>query len=699
MIAASTVDRLFAFAGLAIIGATPRNPYAKSILGGLASVGFGGNVACINPNAEPVGEVAAYATLADVPFAVDASAIVVRADRVPEILEECGRRGIRSVTIISAGFAESGEPGRALQARLGEIARRYGIAVCGPNCLGFASLHDRTSTYSRSRLPEYPGDVAIVSHSGGMLNEVLSYGSYRGIRFSKVVSSGNEAVLSLADFLENLLDDPATTTIGLIVEGVRAPERIRAAFERAARARKPIVAIKIGTSALASASAATHTGAMAGSANLFAALCDQYGATLVEDIDELCETLLLFSRARALLQQDGEPRGLAAIEISGGGKGLICDLADRRGLALRQPRDSAMSNPIDLGGSWETRESLELHAAALEALAADGYDVVVSRLSVLPAGPIEMTLEHARLIERMQRAHPQMLFTVLGRASDAINPAWQRFCDETGTTYLQGYGRGLSALAHLDRYRLSATRNFAGERTSVTPPVLPRSGGILDEAETKAILAGLGFPVNATLFAGSVEDALAAAATIGYPVVVKGLSPHAVHKSDGGFVALDVADAQALRAIASEMLTRLRALGSPDEARVGLSVQARVAPGLEVIVGSYRDELYGPIVLCALGGLFAEAFDERLLWLAPVDRAEALRRLGRSKVGALAKGFRSLPPADIGRLASLIADLSAWVADDPRIRELDLNPVILRGDEITIVDARAVLQDEERPIR
>ncbi len=689
MIAASTVDRLFAFAGLAVIGATPRNPYAKSILGGLASVGFGGDVACINPNAEPVGEIAGYATLADVPFAVDAAAIVVRADRVPEILEECGRRGIRSVTIISAGFAESGEAGRALQAQLAEIAQRYGIAVCGPNCLGFASLHDRTSTYSRSKLPECPGDVAIVSHSGGMLNEVLSYGSYRGIRFSKVVSSGNEAVLSLADYLEHFLDDPATTTIGLIIEGVRAPERIRAAFERAARARKPIVAIKIGTSALASASAVTHTGAMAGSADLFAALCDQYGATRVDDIDELCETLLLFSRARTLLQHDGEPRGLAAIEISGGGKGLICDLADRRGLALRQPQGAAMSNPIDLGGSWETPESLELHGAALEALVAGGYDVVVSRLSVLPTGPIEMTFEHARLIERMQRAHPQMLFVVLGRASDAINPVWQRFCDETGTTYLQGYGRGLSALAHLDRYRRSATRRFADGRTSVVLPVLTRSG-ILDEAETKAILKGLGFPVNATLFAASADDAVAAAATIGYAVVVKGLSPHAVHKSDGGFVALDVGDAESLRAVASEMLGRLRALGPPGEARVGLSVQARVAPGLEVIVGSYRDELYGPIVLCALGGLFAEAFDERLLWLAPVDRAEALRRLERSKIGMLAKGFRSLPPAHIGRLASLIADLSAWVAADARIQELDLNPVILRGDDITIVDARCV---------
>ncbi len=692
MIAASPVARLFAFSGLAVIGGTPRNPYATSILEGLASLGFAGRVACVNPGAEPVGAVAGYARLEDVPFPVDAAAIVVRAERVPEILEDCGRRGVAGVTVVSAGFAESGEEGRALQARLTGIAHRFGIALCGPNCLGFLSLHDRTSTYSRSRLPARPGGVAVVSHSGGMLNEVLSYGAYRGIRFSKVVSSGNEAVLGLADYLEHFVDDPATTTIGLIVEGVRAPERVRAAFARAARARKPIVAIKIGSSALASASAATHTGAIAGSADLFAALCEQYGAVLVEDIDELCETLQLFSKARRSIDAAREPRGAAAIEISGGGKGLICDLADRRGLSLPQPRDGS-SNPVDLVLSWEVPQSLELHARTLEALAADGgYDVVVSRVSVLPSGPIETALAHGRLIERAQREHPEMLFTVLGRASDAINPLWQAFCAETGLPYLQGYKRGVAALAALEAYRRRVhAASEESEPAPFAPPALPRAGTILDEVEAKSVLAALGFPVNATRFATSVEEAVAAAETIGFPVVVKGISPHAVHKSDGGFVVLDVSDARRARDVAAEMLVRLRRLGDAGGARVGLSVQRRTAPGLECIAGAYRDPLYGPVVLCALGGVFAEAFDERLLWLAPVTAAEVRRRLERSKIGTLARGFRSLPPADTAPLAALVADLSRWIAADARLLELDLNPVIVRGAEATVVDARAVV--------
>jgi acetate---CoA ligase (ADP-forming) len=686
------LQALFAFKGLAVVGATPRNPYAKSILDGLASVGFTGEVACVNPNAEAVGSTPGYASLAGVPFPIDAVAIVVRADRVPEILEECGRLGVRSATVVSAGFAESGQPGRALQERIAEIARRFDIALCGPNSLGFASFHDRTSTYSRSKLPAKAGGVAVVSHSGGMLNEVLSYGSYRGLRFSKVVSSGNEAVLGLADYLDDAIDDRATTTIGLIVEGVRAPERVRAAFARAASVRKPVVAIKIGSSALACASAVTHTGAMAGSADLFAALCERYGVTLVEDIDELCESLLVFSRARALLEKSSEPRGLAAIEISGGGKGLICDLADRRGLALPQPRDPAMSNPLDLVLSWETPQSLELHAAALEALAADGaYDLVVSRVSVLPSGPIEAALEHGRLIERMQRAHPEMLFTVLGRASDSINPVWLKFCDASGLTYLQSYKRGIAALANLDRYRRRALRPLddAPPLLARRPP-LPRANGVLDEAETKDVLASLGFPVNPTRFAATEDDAAAAAEALGYPVVVKGLSPQAVHKSDGGFVALDLREEQSVRAVSAGMLARLHALGRPDGARVGVSVQNLVATGLEVIVGAHRDPVYGAVVLCALGGVFAEAFDDRLLWLAPVGPAEALEGIRRSKIGQLAAGFRSLPPADLAPLAALVAGLSGWIAADERIRELDLNPVILRGSELTIVDARAV---------
>jgi acetate---CoA ligase (ADP-forming) len=702
---APSLTPLFAFEGLAVIGGSARNAYAAPILAGLVNLGYSGKVACINPRGEAAGDVPGYTSLGEIPFAVDAAAIVVRADRIPEILEECGAAGVRAVTIVSTGFAEVGGDGIALQGRLAEIARRYGIVVCGPNCLGALSVHDRTSTYSRSSLRLEPGPVGVVAHSGGMLNEVLSYGTYRGLRFSKLVSSGNEAVVTLPDYLEHLIDDPATTTIGIIAEGVREPDRLRAAFARAAALRKPIVAIKIGTSVLAQASAATHTGAMAGSADLFAALCDQFDALLVEDIDELVETLLMLSHAHEQLQKTTPPRGLAALEISGGGKGLICDLSERAGVPIPPLAPATMerltvalagvsqpSNPVDLVLSWESNASLVLHEAVLDALVADaGIDTIVSRVSVLPNGAIENTLAHGRLIERFRAAHPDRLFAVLGRASDAINPVWREFCRTTGLLYLQGYRRGTAALGRYWRYRNAGLHGPAVLPEPPGLPSLPKTNGMLDEGETKDVLAALGFAVNATTFVTDVDAAAGAARRIGFPVVVKGLSPLAVHKSDGGFVALGLADEEAVRERAAQILTRLHALGPSAGGRVGLSVQQQVALGLEVIVGGYLDAVYGPVVLCALGGVFAEAFTERHLWLAPVGAATVLRTLKHSTIGRLAAGFRTIGAVDLQPLATAVARLSAWIAADERIRELDLNPVILRGSEIAIVDARALI--------
>ncbi len=309
------VAKLFEFSSIAIIGASPRNDIAVSVLDGLESIGFSGEVACINPGAESVRGRPAYRSIEDVPFEVDHAVIDIRADRVPAELEKCGRQGVRAVTIHSGGFLEVGDDGIALQLQLAEIAARFGMILCGPNCMGWMSAHDRTAAYCKSRLPNVAGGVGVVAHSGGVLNEILNYGSYRGIAFSKAVSTGNEAVCDVADFLEHLVHDPATTTIGLVLEGVRSPERLWPALALALERGKPVVAIKIGSSKLAAAAAAMHTGADVGSYDEFVAQCETYGVTLVHDIDQLCEALLVFSNAGALVRSGRPPRGVAVIEI------------------------------------------------------------------------------------------------------------------------------------------------------------------------------------------------------------------------------------------------------------------------------------------------------------------------------------------------------------------------------------------------
>jgi acyl-CoA synthetase (NDP forming) len=398
-------------------------------------------------------------------------------------------------------------------------------------------------------------------------------------------------------------------------------------------------------------------------------------------------------------------RGLAAIEVSGGGKNLICDLAARRSLdlpllgAATAERIapilgdlSTPSNPVDLASSWDIPSSLAQHDAILDALAADGgYDVVASRVTVLPKGSIDSALAHGDIVARAAGRHPAMLFTVLGRASDAINPVWQRFCAENGVTYLQGYRRGIGALANLDAYRLFLALDRGTPVQLPALPALPDAAELLDEVAAKDVLRALGLPVNATRFAATAGEAVAAAEAIGFPVVVKGISPYATHKSDLGLVALGLRTADDVRGAAERMLAALSALGSGG-GRTGISVQRQVEPGLEVIVGAYRDALYGPVVLCALGGIFAEAFDERILRLAPMTAADAQRAIDGSKIGRLARGYRHIPASGTAPLAELLATLSAWVARDERVAELDANPVILRGDAIDIVDARIVLR-------
>lgn len=620
------IGALFDFSTIAVIGASPRNVLSVSALKGLRSIGFAGQAVCINPNAESVLGFPAYRTLDEVPFDVQHVVCAIRADRIPAELEKCARLGVTAVTIPSAGFAEAGEAGRVLQNEVQSIALRAGIAVCGPNCMGLLSVHHHTSAYCKGELPHFPGGVGVVSHSGGVLNEILNYGAYRGLRFSKAVSAGNEAVCNVADFLEHLVDDPATTTIGLVLEGVRSPERLRAALKLALERDKPVVAIKIGTSNLAAAAATMHTGANVGSAELFTALCAQYGVTLVRDIDQMCESMLVFSNARGMLRTHREPRGVAVIEISGGGGELVCDIAERASLELTplnaktgEALDgilSSPSNPVDLSGSWEQPDSVPRHEATLKALAEDGgFDVVISRLTVPPEGDVPMTLSHGRLLAAAAREHPEMLFAALSRVPDMINPNWRAFVAENGLVFAQGYERGLGAVAQLMEYRRFHTQP-SGQPPEVARPSVGQPASVLEHAAAKALLAQLGFPVQ---------------------------------QSSG------------------------------------------VPAGLETVAGAYRDEVYGPVVLCGLGGPFAGAFGDHVLRLAPIDATSAKRAIERTKTGELARGFRGLPALDTTGLAEIVARLSAWIYGDERIAEVDLDPVILGPHGATIVDARIVL--------
>jgi acetyltransferase len=298
--------------------------------------------------------------------------------------------------------------------------------------------------------------------------------------------------------------------------------------------------------------------------------------------------------------------------------------------------------------------------------------------------------DHTKLLKDAARDNPETLFAVMNWTSEPINLNWRKLTVEQGIPQLLGYKRGLEAVSRLRDYvRLRALPPGALP-APVRPPIATRAG-LLDEVASKDLLAALGVPVNRTVFAAGADEAVAAATALGFPIAIKGISPAASHKSDFGLVQLGLKTADEVAQAARRMLEAMRGFAAPAGERTGLSVQASVAPGLETIVGAYRDAVYGPVIVCGVGGFFAEAFGERVLLLGPVDAASAKRAIDRSKVGELAGGFRNLPRVDTAGLADIVAKLSVWMANEPRAAEVDLNPVILGADGPTIVDARVVL--------
>lgn len=702
------VSPLFLSRSVAIVGLSPRAHYAVSILKGLQTLGFDGKLVGIHPKETSVLGVPCYPDLASVPFPVDMAVLVVNRDRVVPILDECGRAGVSAATVISSGFSESGPQGRAIEADLVRAADRNGVVLCGPNCLGFVAVHQRLSTYAHPALSLTPGNVAVISHSGGLLNEVLDYGRYRGVKYSYLISAGNEAQVGLADYLNYFVDDPHTEAIGCIVEGVRRGAAFKQALDRALAAHKPVVLIKIGQSELAQQSALTHTGAMAGSAAVFSALARQFGVTQVPDVNQLVEDLLVFSRGRRLFAAGGSPRGMAALEISGGGKGLICDLSDRYGIPLPEvepeiraeldqlmPEGASAANPLDLVLPWNAPGSLELHRDCLDLLGrSQALDVVLSRVTVPAGGSSGSALEHRAEMVAAQAHHPDKLFVLLGRTSAAMPEDWREVLAEPTVPYLQGYRRGLAAIGALMGYRRALARRENDREELGAPPIWDaarRESSVLDEVESKAVLSGAGIAVNATRFVQTAAQAVTAADALGYPVVLKGISPAALHKSDFGLVALKLADERAVKTAADTILARLSELAVTEGGRVGLSVQTMVPEGVEIILGGYRDPLYGPVLLCGLGGIWAEVIEDRCLGLAPLTMADALDMIHQTRIGRLTGGFRGMPPFDPRGPARVLVRLGQLMQAYPDIAELDCNPTFCLGETATVADARIIL--------
>ena len=699
------VAALLDFKSMAFVGASDSTNFGKGAWRALGEIGFEGEYFPVNPKRAEVHGVRAYARVSDIPQQVDAAVIATASSHVLQAVEDCVANGVKAIVVLSSNFAEAGDEGRALQQRVAEVARSNGVAMIGPNCLGVASLVNRCSLFQGRGLGKVKlGNVGIVSQSGGILIETVAYGSERGVGFSHLFSTGNEASLTFEDALDHLVDDIATDVLAVVIETARNPSKFLAVAEKAAAKGKPLIVLKLGVSEKGARSALTHTGALTGSSRVWRAALEQRSVIMASDIDELVDLAALFSGAAPRLARRSLEK-VGVLEISGGATELICDIAETHKVdlpdltpqttgALRAalPDYLSIGNPLDLGVVWVDPAMAKMYPAALEAFAnSQDIDIIVSRYIVPPAGEIGALADRVQEMVVAQRAHPDKLFVAMTPTSDRFTEEWTGVVRTAGIPFLQGLGRGVSALGKLARYsRAIAARGSAvADVAAVIPPedetLIAAGQGVLNEIESKELLHRAGLPVVRTVLARSSDEARAVAADLGFPVVAKIVSAQLTHKSDVGGVRLNLAAADAVADAFSDFEQIARDHNAVFE---GAAIQPMAVPGAEVIIGAERDPQLGPVVLFGLGGIFVEILADVALRVAPLTRADAAAMVQDLRGKAMLTGARGRPAVAMDAIADAIVRLGDLMIRQPHIMSIDCNPAFATPDGLLIVDAR-----------
>ena len=692
---------------VAVVGASDSRHYSRSIIANLRQHGYADSrIFPVNPRYESVAGLACYGALQDLPARPDVVAVLVGRNQARPMIEAAREAGAAAALVIADGFAEESPEGLAAQDDLGRLAASAGIAMLGPNTLGYVVPSTGAGLWCAGTLPRplVPGGVAVLAQSSGMLNLIMNMAGDRRIGIRATMSVGNGAIIGLPELIQHFAEDPLTSVIALVVESTDRPRALAAALAAARRAGKPVVVLKIGISELGRRNAIAHTGRMAGPQQGWLALIDRMGAVPVRDLDDLVETLTLFDGAGALaggvLPRKGT-LGVAVATISGGETSLICDVAAQEGLplapltaatlqALRSGlnKDSLIGNPLDLQNTRTSRP--EVFWGSLRTLCADEtVDLLAVRLNLSERPSDELRRLYRQVAEVAGKERVATI--VVSRAYERLDPAWGEYFRELGTPFVMSYRNAIRALASLVDWAAGAGQpleepSAVPAAVDVTPAGRP-APATLDAPATRQWLAQAGIRYVASEIADSVPAAAESATRLGYPVAVKAVVPGLVHKSDAGGVALGLASREEVEQACRTMTSRLA--GREGEPAPSFEIQQMVA-GTEMIVGMAHDPSWGPIIMVGSGGVFAENIRDMVWDLPPLSQSRALAMIERLRGYPLLSGARGRPPADIGAFADLIVRFAATVASDPSAQSgIDLNPVIVgnEGEGACVVDA------------
>jgi acetyltransferase len=687
---------------VAVIGASAKpGKIGHTVVNNLIKDGYKGDIYPINPGETEILGLKCYPSVLDVGKPIDSAIITVPAQFVLKTTEECGQAGVKGLSIITSGFSEVGE--HELEKEIVKTAHKYKMGIIGPNIVGLLSNSDK---YNGSFAPFLPlvGKSSLVTQSGALLIGIDAGTYIRGIGFDKLISIGNVCDIGFSELISWLDQDENTTCISLHIEGLKDGRQV---IEAGRKSTKPIVALKAGVSAHGAAAAASHTGSLAGATQVYKAALQQAGMIQAEDLNDL------FDRTLALSLQPPMKGDKLVILTNGGGVGVLAtDAAEKYGLPLKfapqevqaefkkhMPDFGSAKNPVDMTGMAGNDWYYETVRYAFAHEWVDGLVVLYCETAM--TNPTEIAQSIKKAIDGSGiKDKPVTVSFVGGERSEKA----MRWLVENGIPSYSGPDVAVNAISALhDFYRIRQSikneevKKFGVDMDTakaVINKARAENRDSLTEIEAKQVFAAYGLPVTKVKLAGSMNEALSIANDIGYPIVLKVVSPDILHKSDAGGVVVNIQDEEQARKAYQDILANCKQY-KPDANILGIVVQEYAPKGTELILGSINDPTFGPTVMFGLGGIFVEVFKDVTFRVAPVSCLQAQRMIGEIRGAPMLAGVRGEKPRDKSALVETICRYSQMIQElADEVSESDANPILLyeEGKGLKVVDARIILK-------
>jgi len=694
---------------IAIIGASDKKgSVGNAVIKNLVDSHYSGILYPVNPSSSEILGIRCYSNVQSIEREIDLAIVIVPSKTVPQIIEECGKKGVKGAVIISAGFKEAGELGKKLESQVIEIARKHGIRLIGPNCVGFLNSDPKISLNASfiKRMPTF-GNISLVSQSGAICGAMLEYAKIKEIGFSKVFSLGNKADLNENDILTYLANDSSTRVILMYIEDLNDAKnfiKTTSCITKNGSKSKPILAMKVGQSPVGSKAIASHTGALAGSREAYDAIFKQAGIIKVETLEQLFDYALAFSCQPIPL--DG---GTVIISNAGGPAVIAADSSLRYGLKLAKlsestlvelkkflPENAMTINPIDMIGDAD-------HLRYKKTLECVMKDKDVNSVIVISTPQLMVNLKALAeiMVETSKKFRDKSILSCITgfmEDEDAV-----RILDENGIPQYAFPESATDALAMMQKYRSIIQRpsekaeRYTVDKNSVQDVVdRCRQAGknYISGPDAMAIFKAYGVPVLEPILVTDVDECVEKSRRIGFPVVLKISSPDIIHKVDVGGVETNIKNENEVRERFTKILESVKNK-KPTAKILGLTVENFVSVGKEVIIGAKHDPQFGPLLMFGTGGIYVNIFNDVSFRLAPITKSDAIEMISSTKASKILAGVRGEKPSDIASIIDCLQRMSQLVTDFPDISEIDINPLLVfeEGKGCKAVDARLVISN------